>query len=339
MHRRSTMRAFALVIATALAAADVDAEAAESPPTLSRTDLFALDGDREAAGRLQVALHDELRGRSLTGAEIASITELRLAMGCKPGEIDCLARGGRAMGLDRMIVGAVAKTDAGYDVELTLVDAKAGEMLQEIHMPIATASLAADAIDATAVDLVDALFPGTNTPPVFTAAPMESVAPADVQPPIVTHSVRDPRPRWMWVGFGASAGVTAVFAAATIGTAVHLKVGLRKDLLAAVDESGADGNPDNDISPGEVDFCAAARRSPQQDGNVTNAKVTRICNKADSLLVVRNTTLGFTVVGLASTVVFSILLAVNPKPRRREMTLGPRFHYGGGASLVLGGRF
>jgi hypothetical protein len=42
---------------------------------------------------------------------------------------------------------------------------------------------------------------------------------------------------------------------------------------------------------------------------------------------------------LASTVVFSILLAVNPKPRKRNVTLVPQLRFDRGASIVLSGRF
>jgi hypothetical protein len=334
------MRALAIVAATTVSAAAVDAHAFSSA-VAPRTDLFELDGEKVPAARLQAALHDELRERALAGADVASLTELRLAMGCKPGEIECLARGGRAMGLDHMIVGALAKADTGYAVELTLIDVAGGDMLQEIRMTVATTALAADAIDATAASLVDGLFPGTAPPVVFTPIPTTTTttaAPVDSPPP--SQERGSSRPRWMWVAFGTSLGITTLFAAVSIGTQIRLKLGLRNELLEAVDESQTDNNPDNDIARGESDYCQAARVSPTNDGNVTNASVTRVCNQADLMSRVSVATGAIAAVGLVATLAFGVVVALNPKPRRkRALTLVPRVDFDRGASLVLGGRF
>jgi len=333
------MRALAIVAATTVSAAAVDAHAFSSA-VAPRTDLFELDGEKVPATRLQAALHDELRERALAGADVASLTELRLAMGCKPGEIECLARGGRAMGLDHMIVGALAKADTGYAVELTLIDVAGGDMLQEIRMTVAETALAADAIDATAASLVDGLFPGTAPPVVFTPIPTTTTTAAPVDSPPPSQERGSSRPRWMWVAFGTSLGITTLFAAASIGTQIRLKVGLRRELLEAVDASQDDTNPENDISRGAPDMCKVARASPNADGNVTNASVTRVCNKADTMYATSVATGAIAAVGLVATLAFAVVVALNPKPRRKPaLTLVPRVDFDRGASLVLGGRF
>lgn len=303
--------------------------------------MFELEGDAGPAGdRLQAALHEELVARGLVGHGVASISELRLAMGCRGDDVACLARGGRAMGLRQMVVGRLDARKSAYVVTLRLVAVSDPTVTTEAVVPLDAAAVDDAAMDATAIDLADQLFPGTTRPaahhePVVAAAPFEpDVAPA------TAPERRLPAQRSLWVGFGTSLGVATVFAATAIGLQAALRTSTRDDLIAAVDASDDDANPDNDVSRGEPDLCAAARESPMNDGNVTNASVTKICNRADGLQRTSIVMASVAGVALVPTIVFAVLLAVKAKRRApRRSALVPSLRLDRGATLMLSGRF
>ena len=116
------------------------------------------------------------------------------------------------------------------------------------------------------------------------------------------------------------------------------------DLIKAAEDSLTDNKPANDIPPdSDADLCVLARAEPPgEPGTVTNASVTKVCNKADALELTANVGWGLTAAFGAATVIFTVLLFVHKeKPgsaalRRRDLQLGVAPQPGG---FALGGRF
>lgn len=343
-------RARRVVISTIALAAALGIAApvhALSPAPQPDVGLFHLDGSSaDSVVELERALHRELITRGLTQSEIASLSELRLTMGCKQLEPACLGRGGRALGLRRMVVGDVKIRGGDLEVHLQVVlvgegKAKANVAIEAIDVLVAE-DLAAANLDETAARLVDQIFPGTaiaTAPPPAMPLEAEATETDEPAPRPSRESNSDKAPRWQRIGLGTSGGVTGLFAVIAIATKVSLNTRLRQDLLDAVDESTQDGNEENDIAREEKDLCAAGRESPMNDGKVRNAKVTRICNKADGVYKILIGSLVIASVGAAATVVFGSLMIASKLRRRNNVVwapiLGPRTIMGASVS----GRF
>jgi hypothetical protein len=296
----------------------------------------------DVARDLQVAVHRELVVRDLVATDVVSISELRLAMACRRVDDACMAQGGRAMGLQQVVIVTLVRTGAGLRIDAGILDTKSGSRVVEARVPIVASALARGSVDATAAALVDQLFPGSK-PTAPTPAPAADVATEILAEPATPTDApaKGEIPRWKWIGFGVSAGAMTVFAATLIGVQIRLRRGLRDDLLAAADDSLADDNPGNDVDRGAGDLCRNGRESPTGDGKVRNKAVTQVCNRADVYQSVGFTMMGLTAAGLASTIVFAILLAV-PEQRRgkpRRVALVPGLRLTGGPTLTLSGRF
>lgn len=309
--------------------------------------LFRLDGAAAVAiAKLELALYRELVARHLTQSEIASLSELRLTMGCKQLETACLGRGGRALGLGRMVVGEMRGSGDALELYLQLIAVGAGKtrpaVAFESTVALSPEDLDASNIDVTAARLLDGLFPGT----AVVAAPVVP-APLEVAEPLGTHppdSPSKPRalakaPRWQRIGLGVSASLAGVFLITAIATSVDLRTRRREDLLDAVDESLEDDSDANDISRDTDDLCAAARASPMGDGKVRNANVTRVCNTADGLYkVVIGSAITVGVTGAAALVFGAFMIATKlrtPANVTWSPGVGPRSTWGASVS----GRF
>jgi hypothetical protein len=159
-----------------------------------------------------------------------------------------------------------------------------------------------------------------------------------------------PVPRWKLVGLGVSGGLFLGSLATAIGTSIVIRKpngSVYKELIASAEDSLSDNKPENDIDPDmSGDLCRAARVEPNPDtepGAVTNAEVTKICNKADALATTANITWITSGVFGVATIAFTVLLfAHKDKPaaaamRRHKLQLGAAPLRGGGA--VMGGAF
>jgi hypothetical protein len=195
--------------------------------------------------------------------------------------------------------------------------------------------------------------PGTDGGPQPVAvAPLEPTTTTTADVPPLPDERAAPTRKYAWgrhrpiparkiAGLASTAGLTAVFLGAAIGSTVALQFTYRKKLLKAVDDSQTDSNPNNDIDRSEPNLCDAARDTPPGEPNpnkVTNAAVTRICNQADGLRITQNAMWAMTAVGLAATAVFTVLLFVRrpDKERRVSLRMGGM---PGRFMLGLGGRF
>ncbi len=286
--------------------------------------LLGLESDDAAAGAaLTKALRKAAAKRGLGGGPEMSLVEMRLTMGCESNTEACLTEGGKAIEVKQLIYGDLRKAGGAYKVQLYLLDVGAGSIASNTTVPLSAAELSPDKIDATATKIIQSLLPKETDDENLT--PSDTDPTPEVEPEVEPEPEPEPRerkyewglrkpvPKWKKVGLGVTAGVGGAALIAGIAMQVVLKTKLRNDLLDAVDASSADTNPDNDIPRSSDDYCKAARVSPQDDGNVTNASVTRVCNKADGVYKGSLAALiGGAVLGAAA-IAFTVLIFVRKK--------------------------
>lgn len=339
--------------------------------------VVGLDADApEQGAALTQALRRAFAARGLSGGEEVNLSELRLALGCKDSSPECLAKGGSLLRARRLIYGTLRRGELGaWSLEVTLVEAEGGAATTKTRR-LTDADFAADRIDAAASAIADRLVPDTavsptpdqttgglaTPPPPPPPEPIDRSDDEDAEAP--TGRVRwgwvKPQPRWKWIGFGVGAGVTAAGFAPAIGMMAWLssrRGGFRAELLDAAEASLRDESQTNDVDPtlpAGINLCEFARQRPTDEngvplgiqGQVRNSDVVQVCNKGDAIRkgsVVASVVGG---VGLATTVVFTILLFVHREPARRSsawrrhgMMVGLEPVRGEGVSLRMGGRF
>lgn len=344
-----------------------------------KASLLGLESDDAAAGAaLTKALRKAASKRGLGGGPEMSLVEMRLTMGCEGNGEACLTEGGKAIEVEQLVYGDLRKTGGSYKVQLFLLDVGKGSIASNTTVPLSAADLSPDKIDATATKIIQSLLPketdDEGLPPTDTPIPDEVEPDPQPDPEPAPRDrkyewgLQKPIPKWKKIGLGVTAGVGGGAMIAGIVMSILVSGKLRKDLLNEVDASADDdgdgvldvddeddpstpmfdeANTDNTISRGEDDLCFAARRSPQNDGNVTNAKVTKVCNKADG--VQTGSTVAFVGGGvlLAAAVVFTVLLFVHKKKGsggaeallRHDFKIGGTPLRGGGFSGGVGFRF
>jgi hypothetical protein len=353
-------------------------EAPDRAPDAAPAAVVGLDADApEQGAALTQALRRAFAARGLSGGEEVNLSELRLALGCKSNSPECLARGGPLLGARRLIYGTLRRGKGQvWKLEVALVEVDDGAATTA-SLSVSTAELAADRIDAIAEEVADRLAPdtaasavpgrgtgGLASPQSSLAEPVQMPTPADdAEQEAGSGKVRwgwvRPQPRWKWVAFGVSAGITAAGAAATIGMSVWLTSkngGFRGELVEAATKSLSDSNEVNDVDPNlpaGVNLCDFARSLPTDEngnplgmpGQVRNTAVVKVCNKGDTVRSAEIGTAVTTAVGAAATVAFTLVLFLHREPTRTSAWRRHRLHVGvdpvrgQGLSLRMGGRF
>lgn len=149
-------------------------------------------------------------------------------------------------------------------------------------------------------------------------------------------------PVWLVSMASVSAGMVAVSAIGAGSTAIHLRTRLRPGLAEAIARSREDTSPANDIADDSNDPCSDARASVLGDGRVTNAAVTKMCNRIDGAQTGLRAWVVLAGVGVVSAAVFTGLLVArrsNRWPRRDRLA---RIGVGASttaASITFVGRF
>ncbi len=311
-------------------------------PTESTGTVLGLEGDPQIADALTQALQDVFAARGLSSGEAMSLVELRMTMGCEGNDPACLAEGAEAMDVQKLVYGAVRpNVGGGYSVELTMLDVSRRTAERELTQEVGADQLGADALEETARRLVARLMGEDVDIPVTTQViDTESTPPAKDTPSELVWGAYRPRPSWKYAFVGVSAGLMIASAAAAAVTTVMISPNgsIRKDLLKAAENSFTDNKPSNDIDPNMAgDLCEAARAVPPgEPGTVTNAAVTRVCNRADQTATIATAT-WITAGALgAATAAATILLFVRREAsgmaalRQRGVRLGASPAPGGG---------
>jgi hypothetical protein len=318
--------------------------------------VLGLDGTADGT-TLTDALRRAFAKHGLSGPTMDWV-ELRLGLGCEEDDFACLARGGKELGARRLVFGTLDANDDGYALELIMLEVEASDVSMRLSTTLTPDALRPESIDATAERVVQQMLPSDSAPivPVTTVSSTSNAMPPP--PPPSSADTHDgsrsalvwgpyrPRPAWKWAGLGTSAALTVAFAGAAIGLRMRLP-GLESDLRKAADESLTDDNPANDVNRDLVsDLCGAARHpnpTSSEPNAVTNARITKLCNQADGILVAHWATAGVAIVAGVSTAIFTTLLFVHrPSPARARRTRSARWAVApqlDGFALTIAGQF
>lgn len=383
-------RAIATVVASMLTAIPVAPVAAGAPPEVPGAPaaedhapavVLGLDAEEaEVGARLTLALRRAFAARGLAGGEEANLAEVRLALGCQIDRPECLAGGGELLRSRRLIYGSLHKFESGrWALDISILEVEAVEISAHETFKLQGADLVPARIDQLAEELVDRLLPdelrvtipdvsAEQAPPP--PPPPDGVAGNSTSSRASSKSKRDrefewgyqrPTPRWKWVNFGVSLGLTLATAGATIGTGAWLTAseargwGFRHRLIEAANNSLRSPDPINRVSPTALDICEYnvtnddGRPLLTADGEpgARNTGVDNVC-RSGSQVQQAQIVLGIvTGVGLLRTAIFTVQLFVHRKPgsrvadawRRRGLRLGLSPTWGRGSALRLGGRF
>jgi hypothetical protein len=334
--------------------------------------VLGLEGNDSAkAAALTDALRAELAKRQKTQAQDMTLEELKLTMGCDDSDLSCIAEGGKSLSVGELIYGKIDGSDGEYTLNLTVLSVDKAKISNGLTTTLSDDELSSGKIAATATDLVNRLLgpadsgsgaapvpvtddPGGSDDP--TAEPSDESGETVDEPKSssggLVFGLEKPPAKWKLIGLGASGGLMLASAGTAIATSLLISPNgkLRKDLIAAAEDSLTDSNARNDISPdSEGDLCELARAEPaDQPGKVTNASMTEICNKADTMQTLSLVGwIGTGVFGL-STAAFTTLLFVRKadaegdnasfrgKLQKHQVSLGYSPRRNGG--FMLGGQ-
>lgn len=339
--------------------------------------VLGLEGQNaDKAAELTAALRKQLSKRGTTQAQDMTLAELKLTMGCDDGDLACIAEGGKTMKAAELIYGKLDGASGEYTLTLTVLDVEKAKVVNGLTTTLDDAALTGDALEATAADLVNRLLgpaegsdapvgagtgaagggtgdaagdPGDGTSDDPTASEGEQAVEGPDKSGKLVWGMQRPPAKWKVIGLGVSGGLML----ASLGTAIGTSLVIRnpngkvyKELLQEAENSLSDENPRNDISPdSDGDLCELARAEPaDQPGKVTNADMTRVCNKADSLATTATASYIATGVFGASTIAFTVLLfthksdsATVAKMRKHDVQLG--FAPGRRGAFQVGGGF
>lgn len=335
---------------------------AEAGTLEDKTTFLGLEGEGKQVSAMSDALRWDLNQRGRDDGNTMGLAELKLTMGCGENDLPCLAQGGQTLGSDELVFGKMTKTSAGWTIRLESLNVETSELNNAVERQLTAADLSEGALGKTASSLIDALYKIESEPadvPPSTDLVGPEAGNGTTSPTTSTDKPRSdgdliwgpykPRPTWKLAGVGVSAGLTVAALGTAIGTtlAIGPKGSIRRDLLAAAENSLTDDKPSNDIDPNtSADLCPIARTppDPSKPDEVTNAAVTKVCNKADNLATAATISWVATGVFALSTAVFTTLLFVHKKDGGAAAKLiehdvgfgGAPLHEGG---FVLGGSF
>ncbi|HET6584299.1 MAG TPA: hypothetical protein VFG69_12640, partial [Nannocystaceae bacterium] len=301
--------------------------------------ILGLESEDAAAGEaLTKALRTAFQKRGLGGGQEMSLVELRLTMGCSGDDPKCLAEGGKAIEVRRLVYGSLKKTGkGGYMLQLNMLDVPGASLEKELGRPLSASDLSRDKIDATAAAIVQAMLPeeddgepvtdgGTLTDEPTTGGDEGDTPEPKPRNKKYVWGLDKPVPRWKAVGLGVSAGLFVVSLGTAIGLTVATRTTLRDKLVRTANESLHDvypandpragmNNPMNDVDPTVTpDICKEARSHPEDDtthpDSVKNKKVTEVCNVADGVERGQFAAWAGTAVFGVATIAFTVLLFV-----------------------------
>jgi hypothetical protein len=292
--------------------------------------VLGFDSEAKGVDEMSDALRKEIRERGHASDKEMSLVELKLTMGCEDSDDDCIADGGSSLGADGLVFGTISGKEGSYKVTLKLLDVESKSISKTVSESFETLDAAA------AKTLADGLYGAEDEPE---AVPVDEPVEEGPQPEEGAEQadegglywgLEENTPGWKWAGFG----VSGVLMLGSLGTAIATTVAIgpngsvRKDLLAEAEASLEASNNSNDISPNSSgDLCVLAR-TEVNPGEVTNAAMTKVCNKADTLSTVSTVTWIGTGVFAASTLIFTGLLFIHKKKPASEALLRHKLQFG-----------
>lgn len=331
----------AVSMTTIAVPAPVHASTVAAPVELEgQSAVLGLEGENvEVASRLTEALRAALRARGIGSGQDVGLAELRLTMGCEGDAPTCLAEGGKTLGLDHLIYGHVRSQGGSYAVDVLLLEVAGARVGSRVETVLTEDEVSATNVDAVADTLASELLGEEPAPP----------PPPEAPPPEPSNTLvwgKHDAAGWKKGALWTSVALTAASLGTAIGTTLAIREGgpVYNELIDEANASLVDDKPSNDIDPNtDGDLCEAARAEPPgmgNEGTVTNARVTKVCNKGETLALTATVTWALTGVFAVSTAVFATLMFVRRESttvdamRRRGLVLGVGPTRGG---LTVGG--
>jgi len=312
--------------------------------------VLGLDGDdTKASAALTGALRRAFETRGFSGGEEISLVEMRLTMGCDNLEPACMAEGGEALSVEKLVYGNLQTQGEGqYQLDLQLLDVTAGRVINQTSEPITADDLKPDTIDARALTIADTLLGiEEETGPDEVDTPVPATDPTgdkDDEPKEGKYWFgRDKDgPGWKKAGLGVGLGLTVVSIGLGVGFGV---VGIKKkeeevtDAVIATEDNPAIAIDRTARQQDQNAICDAALENtdPNDPDAVYNEAVGTPCRAGRRFATVASAAWVGIGVGVATTAVFSVLLLVHKKKpgaqamKRHQLRLGAAPSRGGAA--------
>ncbi len=333
--------------------------------------------DKEAGERLTTSLRSAFAEREMAGGQELTLEEVILTLDCASEEdTACMTEAGNALEAQKLVYGTLDRSGGSYVVEISVLDVTTGQVEAQGTLPFDADALAADNVDATALEVVNSLYPQADTAVVATT-PIDSAtedgAPQDGRGaedrPGYVWGPYEPRPTWKKAALGISASILiAGLLTGAIGgglSSFHYQDKFKAAKKASEEDDSTSNDVDTPNSQQELEWLqdngkktddpcdiatlpASFRLSDTPANSVVNADVATFC--ANGRTAARIGTIGWigAGVGAAATIVFSVVYFVHKdkgpgatsarrhKDRRFRLTGGPTQ---GGAMLGGFGRF
>ncbi|MGH1342004.1 MAG: hypothetical protein ACRBN8_10660 [Nannocystales bacterium] len=304
--------------------------------------------DSEAGERLTTSLRSAFAERDMAGGQDLTLEEVILTLDCSSEEdTACMTEAGSALEAQKLVYGSLDKSGGSYVVEISVLNVTTGQVEAQGTLPFDEEALTAANVDATAVEVVNSLYPQADTS-VVAATPLDGGEgtvdnpPEDSDPPRESNYVwgpYKPRPTWKKVGLGVSASLTVLGATAGVLGWWYYKVKHESRITEAKNRNGdAIGNEST------IDYCRRILKK-EEGGEVDDLDRSYGCQSFVGGRNVNNAGVAVAVVAGISTVVFTTLMFVHKKsapgsearkPARFRLSGGPTR---GGAFLGGEGRF
>lgn len=346
-----------LALATSVVAMAIPAHALAAPKTVALgsyaagarllvqadapASVLGLDGDdSKAAQDLTVALRGAFKQRGLSGGEEISLLEMRMTMGCENLEPGCMAEGGAAIGVERLIYGTLMPQGPGnYQLELEILDVTSKVVEAQTSEKVTAEDLEPDRIDAKALAIVNGLLGSEEddetVPGAVTTLPLE--ADPGESDPVVDDEPRESKywfgrdkngPTWKRAGLGVGIGLAVAGLGVGIGLGLQVKPAedeVGKRVLETDSIAGTAIPPEN---RGSVDQICDKALSEPEPNKVFNKEVGEACLRGRGFNTGANVGWAVFGVGMATTIAFTVLLLVHKKQpgmetaRRHQLRLG-----------------
>lgn len=298
--------------------------------------------DKNAGERLTASLRTAFAERDMSGGQDLTLEEVILTLDCSSEEdTACMTEAGGALETEKLVYGSLQESGGSYVVEISVLDVTTGQIEAQGSLPFDSEALGADNVDATAVEIVNSLYPQADAA-VPAATPIDEGTTDDGDPDNgrgaddgsgFVWGPYKPRPAWKKAALGISATVLiAGLLTGAIGGGLST-FRYKDDFEAARKASEDDDISSNDVRPTtnqeEVDWLLEAGKNPNEACDVAtlpallrnpnernadavvNAEVAIACGNGKT--AARIGTIGWigAGVGAAATIAFSIIYFVH----------------------------
>lgn len=297
--------------------------------------------DEKAAEDLTAALRKAFAEREMSGGQELTLEEVILTLDCSSEQdTACMTEAGRALETERLVFGSLQASGGSFLLDIIVLDVTSGQVEAQATMPLDTDALSGGNVDATAVEVVNSLYPQSDMPigpaPVATDDGSTDPNPDATREPNESPYVwgpYKPRPAWKKAGLGVSVAVTVAGIGVAIGGWWYYKIKHEDKVRAVMDELGDAAGADT------LAYCK--RYADEPAGAVSNTKRSYTCQSFLGGRTANIAGVATAVAGGVATVVFTTLMFVHKQDKKgKNAKRRHQFQLTGGPTrggMVLGG--